>query len=115
MSAEFYRVFHLFGLMLLFTGIGLVLAGGTARKFGMVSHGVGLLLMLVAGFGLLAKMQHGFQAWVIVKIVLWVGFAFIPVLAKKGVLATGAAWIAALVLGGTAAYLGVMKSLPFAG
>jgi hypothetical protein len=50
-----------------------------------------------------------------VKIVLWVGFAFIPVLAKKGVLASGAAWIAALVLGGTAAYLGVMKSLPFAG
>lgn len=79
MDLQTYRIIHLFGLSLVLMALGgLVvhaLNGGTKsnnafRKGAIISHGVGLLLVLVAGFGMLHKTQHD-VGWMVGKMVLW--------------------------------------------
>lgn len=79
MSPQFYNVLHITGVILVFLAYGLLIARGAlrsddpgVRKLGGIASGVGLLLILVSGFGLLAKFSYGFPAWVIAKIVIWV-------------------------------------------
>lgn len=81
MSYEFYKGLHLVGLFLLFASLGglsiHVVNGGDkasnqARGLLAGTHGVGLLLALIAGFGMLAKHSLSMsEPWVIGKIVLW--------------------------------------------
>lgn len=80
MSSQFYYVMHLCGVLLVFLGFGLLVARAMlgasddtgVRKLGAISSGVGLLLLAIGGFGLLARVyQNQFYPWVIIKIVLW--------------------------------------------
>ncbi len=106
-----YRILHLAGVMVLFLGIGIALLPESAnRKQGALFHGIGLAVILVAGFGLLAKMKLGFPSWVIAKLVIWLLIGALPVLVKRKILPPAAGWGVALALGIGAAYLGVMKS-----
>ena len=65
MSYELYKVLHVLGLSLVVLSLGGILHhvinGGskvsdTFRKGTMITHGIGLLLLLVAGFGMLAPL-----------------------------------------------------------
>lgn len=79
-----YKFLHLVGLsMVLVTlgGIALFAANGGKREGNrwrplvMAMHGIGLLMMLVAGFGLMAKLgTEGFPGWVVGKLVIWLLF-----------------------------------------
>lgn len=111
MSVAFYHIAHLVGLILLFAGFGALASGN--RK-GMMYHGIGLLILLVAGFGLIAKLGLSYTSpFIIAKGVLFLILGFLPVLAKKKTLsATAVLWIA-IVLGGLAAYVGYLKKVPF--
>ncbi len=112
MSPAFYHVAHLVGLILLFLGFG-GMAGGYS-KGAMKFHGTGLLILLVAGFGLIAKLKLSYTApFVIAKLVIFLVLGALPVLLKRRVLPPGAAVILAVVLGACAAYLGYVKALPF--
>jgi hypothetical protein len=93
MSYEFYKALHLLGLTLTLLSFGGILMfainGGTKasnqfKKGVMISHGVGLLLLLVAGFGMLAKLQiHSFPTWVLLKVIIWVVFGGLIAVAYK--------------------------------
>lgn len=81
MSYEFYRLVHFVGLAAVFVALGgatlHAINGGThetnrARGLMAATHGVGLLLVLVAGFGMLAKHNLGMGGWVHAKLTLWV-------------------------------------------
>jgi hypothetical protein len=117
MSPAFYHIAHLIGFMLLLLGLGAAAAGNeSSRKTGMKFHGIGLVIMFIAGFGLLAKLQLSYtSAWVIAKVVIWLLLGALPVLGKKGILTGQGMMIVALVLGGLAASMGYLKALPFAG
>jgi hypothetical protein len=71
-------------------------------------HGISLLLLAVAGFGMLKKPPMELHFWKI-KIVLWLFLGVAPVLARKKVMPNTV--IMALVLGAGifAAYLGMMQ------
>ena len=65
MSYEVYKIIHLLGLSMVLMSLGGIILhsinGGskgsnTFRKGAMITHGVGLFLLLVAGFGMLAKL-----------------------------------------------------------
>lgn len=84
MTYEFYKVLHLLGIFLILVPLGgvamHVMNGGTkesnsrGRAIAGMLHGFGLVIVFVAGFGLLAKLEIGFPPWVIVKLVLWLVF-----------------------------------------
>ena len=75
----------------------------------MLMHGLGLLVMLVAGFGMQAKGNVGFPGWLWAKIGIWVLLAVLPVLVRRAVLGPTSALFVAAVLASTAAYLVLMR------
>lgn len=118
MSIEFYRTLHIFGLFLLFTSIGAAaihaMNGGTkesnqARKWVSITHGVALTLVLVAGFGLLAKSpQYGMAAsawpgYIYFKIGLWFVFGGVLVLFYRKPEWAKSLWVVLPLLGAVAA------------
>jgi hypothetical protein len=81
---DFYEVVHIIGIAMLFLAIGGVAVhaanGGskaTSQTRSLVGsvHGLGALLILVGGFGMLARIgfQHGgnFPGWLWVKLIVW--------------------------------------------
>jgi hypothetical protein len=76
-----YKTFHLVGVMLTVVALGGMAIhaanGGTrdqslTRRLTTASHGLGLLLVLVAGFGMLARLGGtAGSGWVLIKLVIW--------------------------------------------
>lgn len=96
MSHPFYRWLHVvFALSLLFSLGGYVMLAKldalerkSLRARVTIIHGVSLLLLLVSGFGLIARLQirlsEGVPLWIVLKLVLWLFFgASISILKKK--------------------------------
>ena len=115
-----YRWIHLSGVALVLLGLGAsamhARLGGEprARKLAAASHGAGLLLVLVAGFGAMARLQihWPWPAWVYGKAVIWLVLGGLPALMKKKpALAVPLFWVT-FALFVVAAWLAVMK--PFA-
>ncbi len=80
LSYQTYKLLHYLGFMLLFFGIGGVfipaMAGikiqGKPRIAAFISHGLGMLFLIVAGFGMLARLQiDGIPGWIHVKLAVW--------------------------------------------
>ncbi|MCB0282649.1 MAG: hypothetical protein H6627_02925 [Calditrichae bacterium] len=116
MSLLFYKVLHLVGIIMLFAALGgaivrAVLAQQSPKleKFVLMNHGLALLIILIAGFGQLAKIGMTFAGWVIVKMFIWLimGALILPI--KKKPELNIVWWITALVLGTVAAIMGVYK------
>lgn len=115
MSVFFYDFLHVVGVMFLFAGFGALLSAEN-RSRAMMLHGIGLVILLVAGFGILAKNHPAAPAvysytapWVLAKLVIWLILGALPVLAKKRVLPVGGVITLAIVLGSAAAYLCFFK------
>lgn len=78
-----YWYMHIFGIALVLLALGGVafhaMAGGTretsgGRGIAAASHGLGLLLVLTAGFGMLARLgivQGGLPGWIWAKLGVW--------------------------------------------
>ncbi len=120
MPYEFYKVLHLLAILVLFTAMGglamVTLRGGSetekkaARKPLMILHGVALLVIFVAGFGLMAKlgmMKSGWPTWLFGKFAVWLFLGGAMALVKRPM---GSAWYLLLPLvGGVGAWLAVYK------
>ena len=111
MTSPTYHFLHLVGVLLLFVGFGGIAGGDNAsRRKAMMYHGLGLVVLLVSGFGSLAKTPFPYTApWVLIMYATWLALGALPILAKRGVLP--AKWVVkiALLLGFIAAYCGYFK------
>jgi len=115
-----YKVLHIFAVILTFSvlgGLALHSANGgngtsnRQRKLTGVLHGAGLLMILVGGFGILARLglTGGFPGWVWAKLVLWLvvgGSA--AVIGRSPSLSRHLLWLLP-VLGGLGAWLAIYK------
>ncbi len=119
MSYQFYKVIHFLGLFMVFSGLGGQFLQSLnandpkqqpGRKWTAILHGAGLLLVLVAGFGMLAKLQLPIEGWVLAKLLIWLLFGGAGAIASRKRHAAGPMWLATLVLGVLAAYLASQKS-----
>lgn len=105
-----YHILHILGLAVLFVGFGSMQSSGSIKP-GMKSHGIALVIMLVTGFGMLAKL-HIFSpmpVWVMIKIAMWLLLGALPTLAKRSILPFSMLVPAALVITGINAWLGYLK------
>ena len=117
MDPNTYRILHVIGAIALCFGLGGVIATGgregqKASRTYLVLHGVGLLLLLVAGFGNAGKQNIGFPSWVIVKIVCWVVLAALPFLLARGILQRFLALLVAVAAAVIAAWVGLAREIP---
>ncbi len=110
MSYEFYKVFHLTGIFLLmisFGGIYVNAKNETKIKWLMAFNGIGLVIALVGGFGLMARlgMMKAWPTWIFLKLGIWVVFAILPAIAMRKKVDPKLMTIITLAIGGFAVYL----------
>lgn len=111
-----YKVIHLIGVFMVLVSLGglvAVTASGSERhpmrKLVLATNGIGLLVSLVAGFGLLARLEIGWPGWVFGKIVIWLILAAMSGLVRRRPESASLFWWGALLLAAAAANLAVYK------
>lgn len=115
LSHASYKVVHLLGIFLLVCGLGGLWAMASAateesrraaRKLVLATHGVAMFLILLAGFGMLARLgiTGSWPLWVWIKVAIWVVLGALPVLLKRSEKPVGALLYLAPILGAIAAW-----------
>lgn len=111
MSYEFYKILHLISLISLFLSLGMLIVGPQSlRKLIMSLHGLALLLLLVSGFGLVAKLHIPLKflspSWFWQKTFIWIALAGLTpfLINKKG---------EQLTLKKTALFVAILLALAF--
>lgn len=117
MSYEFYKVLHLTGIIMIFTSLGAALLhsmnGGERkyphRKWVMISHGIGMAMVLVAGFGLLARLGLKMEGWAIAKLAIWLYLGGVMAIIYRKPKLSKHIWLAIVLAGAVAAWLANAK------
>ena len=112
MNPLIYKIIHLAGVMGLFSALGAIIAGTcfSCKKSARILHGISLLLILISGFGMIAKLGYGYtQGWIICKIVIWLILGAMLALSKKANIPPPILMAILLLSGLISAWLGVMK------
>ncbi|MFK7912188.1 MAG: hypothetical protein AB8F34_16545 [Akkermansiaceae bacterium] len=110
---EIYRLIHFTGIFVLMFAFGSLFTGDKTTKGAAIGHGVGLILILLGGFGMHSSPLGGSEfklkdtynimygtkwpIWLILKVVIWVLLGGALVLAKRRVIKGAVAWI--LIIG----------------
>ncbi len=113
MDPNFYQVLHIVGISMVFLGYGALLARSMAapenvsvRKLGSITSGIGLLLVLVAGFGLVAKLGYNYsETWILVKFTIWLLLGGLIVLINRKPQLAMLLWFMLIALSVTAAIM----------
>jgi hypothetical protein len=117
-SYGFYKVVHVLGLLMLFSGlVGMIVHAANRGEKSQNAlrgalgalHGGGLILMGVSGFGILGELGLGFPPWAWVKVALWLVFGALASLPYRKPEWNGALLWLAPILGALAAYLAIYK------
>jgi hypothetical protein len=119
---DFYEILHVIGIAFLFAAIGGIAvhaanggtrATSTTRALTGSIHGIGSLLILVGGFGMLARLgfQHGanFPGWLWVKLIVWVILSAIVLLPYRRPALARPFAIMLPLLAGVAVYMALYK------
>lgn len=78
-----YKVVHYLGIFILVTALSATLARSAKeelnsdpwrKRLGMI-HGIALFLIILGGFGMLARLDVGFPGWIMAKLGIWLVFA----------------------------------------
>lgn len=118
LSYETYKLIHLLGVIFLFVSFGgyITLSSNrtpVSRKLIAFTHGISVIVILVAGFGLLARLGFGsFQSWplwVWVKFAIWLILAAIVILIRRMPELRISLWFVIPILGVIAAYMAIFK------
>lgn len=113
MPSNFYSLLHLVGVIMVFLGygslIGLAIAKDSnqkVKKIGSITSGIGLSLLLIAGFGLIAKLGYSYTStWIIIKIIIWILLGGIIAVLNRVPHMAKLLWLVALFLGFVAIFI----------
>jgi hypothetical protein len=118
-SMQVYKFIHFLGIFMVLMAYGAMVLNalvGDGRKMPMragvmISHGLGLFLVLLGGFGMLARMGivSAFPGWILAKLAIWLVLGGLVAVVNRVPLAAKPLWYGVLVLAGLAAYLGGFK------
>lgn len=104
------KALHLFGVIALFTSLGVILAecSDQCRKRATIMHGIALLVLLLVGFAMLKKPPMD-QQWWMVKLALWAFLGAVPVLAKRKVAPPPVLLFSSILAGVLSAWLAIAR------
>jgi NADH:ubiquinone oxidoreductase subunit 6 (subunit J) len=120
-SFALYRLIHFIGIVIVFLALGgtlmHVLNGGTRetsrwRKPAAIGHGIALFVILLGGFGMMARMgvAHGmFPGWIWAKLAIWILLGAAIALPYRVPRSAKALALAVPLLGALAAYFAIYK------
>jgi len=120
-SPSVYKLVHVLGLLLVFMAMGGLsmhaINAGTrdtnrGRRLAGATYSIGLLLLLLGGFGWLGAtgaMSAGMPAWVWVKLLIWLAIGALLALPGRRPELGRVVWIVAPLLGVLAGWLGGTK------
>ena len=85
MDQRIYYVLHIVGVLVLTAYTFRAFAAPTpeTRRSNLMATGIASVVVLVAGFGLLAKLDLEIAGWVIVKLVCWLFFSGLAGIAHR--------------------------------
>lgn len=120
-----YRLIHFLGVFLLLTALGgaamrAMLSAGVAsseadrksvRRLVAATHGSAMLLILIGGFGMLARLDVGFPGWIVAKLLVWMALGAMLGLAGRLAGRARMLWFAIPVLAFIAGWLAYTKPL----
>ena len=122
MSHQFYNVVHIVGIILIMSALGgaavRAMTVGTEdppspRRMLALLHGIGAFLVLLGGFGMLARLGflHGasFPGWLWVKLLIWGLLAVALFIPRRRPKLARPLLLALPLLGGLAAYMAIYK------
>ena len=110
-----YKVVHYLGIFMVVTALSATFARsaqeGAAdpwRKRLSMVHGVALFLVLLGGFGMLARLDAGFPGWIMAKLGVWLVLGGI-VAARKSPVASVRALVLVPILAALAGWIAYAK------
>ena len=111
MSAEFYKVVHLLGIAFVMMGLGGACMAQAKARLPSVLHGLGMLAILVSGFGMIAKYSYdlGGSGWLHAKLGLWFVVGALLVVARRLPKAQALVFLGGPLLVGLSAYIALYK------
>lgn len=118
MSYQVYKLIHLSGIISVICGLAALISQYALNKGQksplhkqiMLFHGIGLLLIFVSGFGLLAKLSLSpIPAWVWTKLGIWVFLGVFVVICRRAYLFASSLWAVSILVSAVAIYLAVYK------
>jgi len=115
-----YKTLHVLGVILLFISFGGLLVAaragvqsGVSRKTASITHGIALVLILIAGFGTLARLGLSnpgiWPGWLWAKAVIWLLLGAVVVVIKRAPRSVTLLWWVLPVLGALAGWLALAK------
>ena len=115
---ETYKLVHLIGIFVLLSGVAALWAlelfsdspgYAKARKGIMAMHGIAIFVVLLGGFGTLAKLGIGspWPPWIWIKIGIWVVLGGLPALLSKSSSTSKVLFLIAPLLGAVAAWAAI--------
>lgn len=122
LSLNVYKLVHLFGVFMLFLSLGGIMLhamnGGTkdanaARRLAAITFGLGMFLVLLGGFGQLARLEMGppstWGGWVYGKLLIWLFMGGLLTIPYRRPELAQTLWILVPVLGLLAGWLALYK------
>lgn len=121
-SHQFYNVVHIVGLIFFMAALGSIAMPGhpgqrplSTRRITIVFHLLGTFLILLGGFGMLARLGivrgTSWPGWVWVKVIIWSGLALAAFLPYRFPRTSIPLLFLLPLLGGLAAYMAIYKPL----
>ena len=118
LSYTTYKLLHVASIFLLISGIAGIWALRAAadsadypglRKLLMAIHGFAMFLVLLGGFGTMARLgvEMPWPAWIWIKMAIWIALGGLPVLLKRGSAISKGLFFAAPVLAAVAAWAAI--------
>jgi hypothetical protein len=116
MSHSLFKILHLSGVFMVLLSLGGLIVLGVVedsrwRKLAGMTNGIGLVVILIGGFGLLGQLQLGWPwpGWILFKMLIWLIFAVLMVLARRASRLGSALWWGSVILAAVAAALANLK------
>lgn len=113
---QLYGIIHITGIFMVFLAYGGLIVRSAIgsenkdiRRMGAITSGIGLILILIGGFGLQARLNYGWPLWILVKISVWFILGFLLVLINRKPQLSQILWWSTIILGLVALLMAVLK------